>query len=89
MLLDIASSIMARTTVDLDTSILDELRYRAKHEGKSMGQVASELLAQAFVQQKTDETSKASFGWVKRDLGKPLVDLEDKEAVRSLLDGRH
>ncbi len=39
---------MARTTLDLDLSVTQELRRRAKREHKSMGQVASEALAQAF-----------------------------------------
>ena len=36
---------MARTTLDLDPSVIEMLRERAKREGKSMGQVASEALA--------------------------------------------
>ena len=41
----IASDIMPRTTLDLDVTVLSELRRRGQREGKSMGQVASELLA--------------------------------------------
>ena len=36
---------MPRTTFDLDGTVLADLRRRAASEGKSMGQVASELLA--------------------------------------------
>src|SRR5437868_1244045 len=42
----VASGAMPRTTFDLDPSVLDQLRRRATHEGKSMGQLASEFLAQ-------------------------------------------
>jgi len=36
---------MPRTTFDLDATVLADLRRRAAAESKSMGQVASELLA--------------------------------------------
>lgn len=50
-----------------------------------MGQVASELLAQAL---DAEEKSPAPLRWRSADLGKPLVDLEDKPAVQAVLDGR-
>jgi len=40
----VASRIM-RTTIDLDPTVVKELKRRSKGAGKSMGQVASELLA--------------------------------------------
>ncbi|MGH2408045.1 MAG: antitoxin [Candidatus Limnocylindrales bacterium] len=77
---------MARTTLDLDPTVLRELRKRAGHEGKSMGEVASELLAGAL----HDDGARATpvFEWQRVDLGRPLVDLEDGEAVWAILDGR-
>lgn len=78
---------MARTTLDLDMSVAEELRRRSRRERKSMGQVASELLAPALSEQE-DRPTRASFSWTTRDLGQPLVDLEDKEAVHAVLDGR-
>lgn len=78
---------MPRTTLDLDASILRELRRRRVREGKSMGRVASELLARALAV--SDEgTGSPPPRWISRDLGTPRVDLEDKEAVRALLDER-
>jgi plasmid stability protein len=75
---------MARTTIDLDPAVLRELRRRSSREGKSMGQVASELLARAVA---ADEDLPApEFAWTTAPLGPALVDLEDKEAVRRLLD---
>jgi len=38
---------MPRTTLDLDALVLRELRRRGARERKSMGQVASEVLAGA------------------------------------------
>ena len=75
---------MARTTIDLDPAILRELRHRGAREGKSIGQVASELLAQAFAE--PTKRPAPDFTWTVADLGTPLVDLEDPEAVRRALD---
>jgi hypothetical protein len=77
---------MARTTIDLDPSVLRELRRRSSREGKSMGQIASELLARAVADQ-TDSPAP-EFTWATGDLGRPRVDLEDAEALRHVLDGR-
>lgn len=82
----IASRIMPRTTLDLDPSILGELRRRGRDEGKSMGQVASELLAGALSE--PSEAGPPPIDWISAPLGSPKVDLEDKEAVRSTLDAR-
>jgi hypothetical protein len=81
----VASSIVPRTTLDLDPSVLQELRRRGERERKSMGQVASELLAGALAAAGSDESVR-SFAWKSADLGAPLVDLEDKEALRRALD---
>lgn len=75
---------MARTTIDLDPAILRELRRRGAREGKSMGQVASELLARAVAE--PVDLPVPDFTWKAADLGLPLVDLEDAEAVRRALD---
>lgn len=75
---------MPRTTLDLDASVLRELRRRGERERKSMGAVASELLAVLLAEPSRPET--APLAWVSQDLGAPLVDLEDKEAVRRALD---
>lgn len=71
--------IMARTTLDLDSSVLSELRRRGKREHKTQGQVASELLAKALSE--TSRPGNPPVRWISRDLGTPLVDLEDKEAL--------
>lgn len=71
---------MTRTTLDLDASVLHELRQRAEGEAKSMGAMASELLAGALA---TGPTKRLSpLLWVVKDLGPPLADLEDHEAVK-------
>ncbi len=74
-----------RTTLDLDPSVASELRRRGAAEGKTMGAVASELLAKAFV---SAPAEIPPLRWVSKSLGVPKVDLEDKEAVQAVLDGR-
>jgi hypothetical protein len=76
---------MPRTTIDLDASVLHELRRRGRRDGKSMGRLASELLARALAEEREPP---APFRWTSADLGTPLVDLEDKAAVQAVLDGR-
>ena len=76
---------MARTTLDLDPTVLRELRRRGARDGKSMGQVASELLARAVASEA--DLPAPEFVWTTAPLGAALVDLEDKEAVRRILDG--
>lgn len=75
---------MARTTLDIDPSVLHELRRRSAREGKSMGQVTSELLARGLADTDPAEAPE-SLDWISRDLGRPAIDLEDAEAVRVAL----
>lgn len=83
----VASRIM-RTTIDLDPTVVKELKRRSKGAGKSMGQLASELLATSLKDQDGRRRNPGGLVWIAKDLGRPWVDLEDKEAVRALLDVR-
>ena len=65
---DTASRIMPRTTIDLDPAVLRELRRRGAREGKSMGQVASELLARAVADTERDVPAP-EFVWTAAPLG--------------------
>lgn len=75
---------MPRTTLDIDPNILRDLRRKSEAEGKTMGAVASELIATALG---GDGASAAppAFEWQSGELGAPRVDLEDKEALRRVL----
>jgi hypothetical protein len=77
---------MPRTTVDIDASVLRELKKRQERERKTLGQLISELLAKAM-ETEGETTDGAPFTWVSRDL-EPRVDLEDKDALWSALDER-
>jgi hypothetical protein len=81
----VASRIM-RTTIDLDPTVVKELKRRSKGAGKSMGQFASELLATSLKEQAGRPRDPGGLTWIAKDLGRPFVDLEDKDAVRTLLD---
>jgi hypothetical protein len=83
----IASRIM-RTTIDLDPAVVKELKRRSKGAGKSMGRLASELLATSLREQEGVRPAPPDLKWIAKDLGRPLVDLEDKEAMRAVLDAR-
>ena len=87
MRLAIASNIMARTTVNLDASVLRELKRRAKEEGKSLGDVISEIVGPALATS-SSRAGSARFTWRTARMGPPKVDLEDKEAVRITLGDR-
>ncbi len=76
---------MTRTTIDLDPSVLRRLKRRSRQERKSMGQIASELLAKGLAQGEAVRPA-ASPTWRTWNLGAPRVDLEDKEAVRAALE---
>lgn len=76
---------MARTTLDLDGAVLAELRRRGAAERKSMGQVASELLAAALAAP-ANRSAPPAFRWTTSDMGAPRVDLEDKDALQRALD---
>lgn len=73
-----------RTTLNLDPSVMRELRLRSEREHKSIGELASQLLARGLHQD--DEPEPSSFSWVSGDLGRPAVDLEDKDALNALMD---
>jgi hypothetical protein len=75
-----------RTTIDIDASVLRELKRRQERERKPLGTLVSELLAKAIRADDEDRDGNAApFSWVARDL-RPRVDLEDEDALWSTLD---
>jgi mRNA-degrading endonuclease RelE of RelBE toxin-antitoxin system len=82
----IVSRIMPRTTLDLDASVLRDLKRLQKRAGKSLGQLVSELVTAALARSKAGELqAEAPAAWKARAMG-ARVDLEDKEALRAALD---
>lgn len=77
---------MPRTTIDIDATVLRELKRRQRRENKTLGQLASELLARALSDERGDD-ALPPLRWTSKDLGLE-VDLEDKNAVWRILDKR-
>lgn len=76
---------MARTTVDIDQPVLDEVKRLAGSEGKSLGAAVSELLVEALDRRKRESERPEPFRWTSKAMG-ARVDLSDKEAVYEILD---
>ena len=74
---------MPRTTIDIDATVLRELKARQRREGKTLGRLVSELLASALSE--TREGAPQPFRWKTRSM-RVHVDLEDKEALRRTLE---
>jgi len=73
-----------RTTIDIDDSILREVKAIHEKEGRSIGAIVSELLAEALAGRRPSR-AKPPFRWTSKPM-KALVDLADKEAVYAVLD---
>ena len=74
---------MPRTTIDIDASVLRELKRRQREQGVTLGQLASELLSDALARERAE---RRPLQWTSQSMG-ARVDLEDKEAVRRALEG--
>ncbi len=73
-----------RTTIDLDATVLAQLRARQRREGRTLGQVASELLAQALADEATAGQGEP-LAWSAHAMD-ARVDLDDRDAVAAVLD---
>ena len=74
-----------RTTVDIDDPVLKDLKKLQKKEGKSLGRLMSELLAQAIGERKSAKTPSRSIRWISKDMG-ARVDVADAEAVYAVME---
>jgi hypothetical protein len=77
---------MPRTTIDIDATVLEELKERQRVEGKTLGQLASELLAGALAGSRP-ERGQEPLAWTVQRMG-ARIDLEDKDALHAALDER-
>ena len=74
---------MPRTTIDIDPTVLRELKQVQRRQGKTLGRLVSELLVGALQRERGEAV--APFEWTARPM-KARVDLQDKEAVRRALE---
>jgi len=72
-----------RTTVDIDEPILREVKALQEKEGRSLGALVSELLADALARRRAAQTLP-TFRWTSRPMN-ALVDLADKDGVNAAL----
>lgn len=73
-----------RTTIDIETPLLKELKAIQKREGMTLGALVSRLLADAL-SRRGRHAAEPDFEWTSRPM-QPRVDLADKEAVHAILD---
>jgi len=73
-----------RTTLDIETPVLKELRELQKREGGTLGELASRLLAEALARRPKKPVTP-TLGWTAKPMG-ALVDLADKDVVYAILD---
>jgi len=73
-----------RTTLDIETPVLKDLRELQRREGGTLGDLVSRLLAEALAGRPKKPVAPA-FGWTARPMG-ALVDLADQDMVHAILD---
>ena len=76
---------MSRTTIDIDPTVMRQLKARQHREGKTLGRLVSELLSSALEAGADELRPPAPLAWSSRPM-RALVDLDDPEAVRRALD---
>jgi hypothetical protein len=65
-----------RTTLDIDDPVLREVRAIHRKEGRPMGAVVSELLADALARRRAPR-ARPAFRWISRPMN-ALVDLSER-----------
>ncbi len=74
-----------RTTVDIDDPILKDLKKIQQKEGKSLGRLISDLLAQAIGERKSVKASAKPARWISKAMG-ARIDLSDHEALYAAME---
>jgi hypothetical protein len=75
-----------RTTIDIDDPILKDLKKIQKKQGKSLGRLISDLLAQALGESEAPKVSaKPAPRWISKAMG-ARVDLADPEALYAAME---
>ena len=75
---------MARTTIDIDTPVLQEIKNLQRAESKSLGRLISELLSEALGHRIT-QREEFTLDWFHQDMG-ALVEIGDKEELYPTMD---
>lgn len=80
----LASIIMSRTTINIDPTVLRQVKRLARSQGKTLTQVVSELLAIALANPNRGAPF-SELSWNAKPM-RARVDLEDKEALYDVLE---
>jgi hypothetical protein len=80
----VCSYVMKRTTLILEDGCLDGVRAVARRENRQMSQVVNELLAEGLRRRR--RPPRVSFELPAYDMGKPRVNLGDRNALEALMD---
>jgi len=74
-----------RTTVDIDDPVLKDLKKIQQKEGKSLGRLISDLLAQALGERKAAKAPTRPAQWISKPMG-ARIDLADRDALYAAME---
>lgn len=69
-----------RTTVDIDDPVLKEVKTLQQKQGKSLGRIISDLLAQALEARKVSKRRSKAPVWISKAMA-ARINLDDKEGL--------
>jgi hypothetical protein len=78
---------MRTTTLTLDDDLLRAVEGRARRSGQTMDQVIERVLREVFLEQKPAKPYRLRWVTVEGKL-QPEVDLDDRDSLLELMDGR-
>ena len=76
---------MPRTTVNLDASVLGQLKKRQHKERRPLSELVNQLLALALAETESADEVARPLRWTSRAMG-ARIDIEDKDALLQALD---
>ena len=71
--------------MNLDASVLGQLKRRQHRERKPLSELVNQLLARALAETESSEDSARPLRWTSRAM-KARIDIEDKDALMQALD---
>ncbi|MBL7180917.1 MAG: hypothetical protein ABIK98_08035 [Pseudomonadota bacterium] len=75
---------MKRTTLILEDACIEGVRELARREGRQLSQVVNELLTEGLMSRK--EKRRSNFKLHSFTMGRPRVNLADRNALEALMD---
>ena len=73
-----------RTTINIATPILEELKSIQKKEGSTLGELVTGLLAEGLQARHADQANP-ELDWISQPM-RARIDLTDKEAIYPIID---